>query len=225
MLAWDDGTTDTVAAAAGRCDRTHAFARAGMYTTATTVTDDDGGSDIGGAMVVAYDPDAGDTNQNGEIASPAGAWAEHPAAAGDGKLIVRARYLPHDEGPAPGVANVHYTLRTGEGELKLQGKDLEWLVVTDADTVAMKGTATIHGRDGDYGFVAYGVDAPGAGPDSFRIVVWPLADGPVPTAAATYDSNRGADYDLDRSALQPLTKGRVDVDVVPPAATGLAGPL
>jgi hypothetical protein len=96
-----------------------------------------------------------------------------------------------------------------DGEnVRLQSTGLEWLVVTPDRKVAVKGTGTLAGRDGGYGFVMYAYDAD---PDRYRIVVWSLDEGPIPGAELAYDNQPGASFDVDMANPQPISAGSVAV--------------
>lgn len=60
-----------------------------------------------------------------------------------------------------------------------------------------------------YGFLAYGYDDP----DKLRIVIWPLADGPVPGSTPIYDNRRPAGFDIDIAEPQAITGGNVQLHV------------
>nr|BFE83233.1 hypothetical protein GCM10020093_058340 [Planobispora longispora] len=96
-VEWDDGASDSYAAARQACDRTHTFASAGMYTIKLTVTDDDGGSGAAEVMVVVYDPDAGFVTSGARIDSPTGALTGDPGHTGRGSFQFNPKYRPHDE--------------------------------------------------------------------------------------------------------------------------------
>ncbi|GIH80616.1 hypothetical protein Plo01_70450 [Planobispora longispora] len=203
-VEWDDGASDSYAAARQACDRTHTFASAGMYTIKLTVTDDDGGSGAAEVMVVVYDPDAGFVTSGARIDSPTGALTGDPGHTGRGSFQFNPKYRPHDEGPAPGGGKVSF--RLAGTDFDLDATELEWLVVTRHGRAAVKGEATVSGRTG-YGFVLYGYDDP----DKLRLVVWPLSDGPVPGGTPTYDNRRTAGFDLDAAQPQDVSGGNVQV--------------
>jgi hypothetical protein len=136
-----------------------------MYTINATVTDDDGGAGSGSVMVIVYDPDAGFATGGGHIESAVG-------AAGKGQFQFNPHYRPGEDGPAASGGKVRF--RLDSENVRLQSTGLEWLVVTPDRKVAVKGTGTLAGRDGGYGFVMYSYDAD---PDRYRIVVWPLDEG------------------------------------------------
>ncbi|GAA4970388.1 hypothetical protein GCM10023334_094350 [Nonomuraea thailandensis] len=185
---WDDGTASTYNAADLTCENTHTFTEPGMYTIKTKVTDDDTGTGTKDVLVIVYDPDAG--------FATAGGWL----AAADGKAHVQfnPKYLPHDEGPAPGNGKLSYRVKDG---LDLDSASLEWLVVTRSDKIALKGS-TSDGR----GFVAYAYDG---SPDRFRLVVWPLSAGAYPQGEVSYDNVAGAGYDLDEARPVELDQGSI----------------
>ncbi|SCG39991.1 PKD domain-containing protein [Micromonospora coxensis] len=200
---WDDGSTTSYPAVDLACQGSHTFAHPGMYTIRTTVTDDDGGSAGAEVLVIVYDPDAGFATAGGHLASPAGAITGAPTATGQGHFQFNPKYLPHDEGPAPGNGKVRFDVKGTS--FRLADESLEWLVVTPDDRIAVKGTATVDGRSG-YGFVAYGHDAD---PDGFRLVAWPLSAGAYPQDTLSYDNRPGADYDVDVADPQAVDSGSI----------------
>jgi len=204
-VTWDDGTSESYAAAADRrCDRGHVFSTPGMYTIKVKVTDDDGGADTAEVMVVVYDSDAGFITAGSSIDSPAGAWTAEPNTTGSGSFQFNPTYHDGDEGPAPSGGKVSFKLK-GTG-LEMHAAELQWLVVTPGGKAAAKGTATVSGQSG-YGFVLYGSDDP----DGVRLVVWPLSQGPVPGGVPTYDNQRTAGFDLDTFAPQGIATGSVQM--------------
>jgi hypothetical protein len=216
-VRWDDGTTDGYAATAHSCDRSHVFANAGMYTLNVTVTDDDGASDSAEVMVVVYDPDAGWVNADGSITSPAGALTSQPAAAGESWFTLAAHYYkPNDTVP---VGTAKSWLPGTDFRFDAGDRGLEWLVVTPDGKIAAKGTGRLQGSNAPHGIVMYGYDgcADGRttgcqpGPDSYRVVVWPLAAGTYPTTGNLYDNKAGARYDVDVALPQPLRSGIVTI--------------
>lgn len=213
-VTWDDQTTSTFAANAGRCQITHNFTHAGMYTLSASVTDDDGASsDSRSVMIVVYDPEGPFANADGSIASTAGALVGNNTA-GETWFHLDAHYYRATD-----------TKPIGSGKTWLTGTDfrfdgdatgLEWLVVTHDGKIAAKGVGTQQGKSGRYGFVFYGFDGcsgqstgcqPGA--DRFRVVVWSLASGPNPGAALIYDNRPQASFDVDLSDPQTLRSGIV----------------
>jgi hypothetical protein len=96
---------------------------------------------------------------------------------------------------------------------------VDWLVVTPDGKIASKGHGKVAGRSGEYGYVYYGYDgcANGStphcrpGPDKFRVVVWPLAEGAYPTGNAVYDNRASAGYDVDVAEPQALTSGIITI--------------
>ncbi|WP_165947338.1 PKD domain-containing protein [Micromonospora sp. 15K316] len=203
-VAWDDGTNESVTGQNHACERTHAFAHAGMYTIAATVTDDDGGTDQAETMVVVYDPEGGFATEGGILESPAGALTSDPQQTGKLHVQFNVKYQPGETGPVPGGGKV--SARLDGSDFSLDSTSLEWLVVTPNGRVAVKGSGNVNG-DAGYGFVAYGDD----GQDSIRLVVWPLSSGQIPGTAKTYDNRPSIEYDLDRFDPQGLEAGSVIV--------------
>ncbi len=202
---WDDGANETYPPNSGRtCDRTHTFAHPGMYTIKAKVTDDDGGVGSADVMAIVYDPDAGFTTAAGHVTSPPGALKDS-AAQGVVHFNFNPKYLLSDSGPVPSGGKVDF--RMGD-EFQLNSTRLEWLVVTPDDKVAVKGVGTVANRPGEYGFLLYAYDAD---PDLYRLVAWPLADGPIPAGNITYDNRRGKSFDLDEADPQAITTGSIQV--------------
>ena len=193
---WDDGTTTSYAPTDLTCRTSHVFEHPGMYTIETEVTDDDAGSGTAEVMVIVYDPDAG-------FATGGGLADE--GSAGKAHFQFNSRYHPHDEGPEPTIGKVDY--RIDGRSLDVDSTNLEWLVVTPDDLVAVKGTGTLDGEAG-YGFVLY---ADSREPDRLRVVVWPSRSGAYPTDTIVHDTVPGGDFDLDRSNPPPIRHGSVHV--------------
>lgn len=211
-ISWDDGTASSAAAQGSSCSGAHTFARAGMYSMKVTVTDDDGGSDSGEVMVVVYDPEGPFANVDGSLASSTGAWQQDGGVTGELWSNLVARYYGASATRPTGTLK---SWLTGTG-LRFEGGDrgLEWLVVTPDGKVAARATGTLQGGSARYGMLLYGAD----GPDTGRVVVWPLADGADPPATPWYDSRRGQSYDVDDATLGGLLSGTVTIH--PPTPLG-----
>jgi endonuclease/exonuclease/phosphatase family metal-dependent hydrolase len=208
---WDDGAgADSYPASAMACDRTHTFPHAGMYTINVTVADDDGGKDTKQVMIIVYDPNAGYPTAGGllevqpEIVSPVGALPAAPTSSGKAHLQINPKYQPGEVGPGPSTGKVSFTFP--DAGFSLDSTSLDWLAVAPGGKAAAKGAATVNGTPG-YGFVVYVYDEP----DSFRLLVWNLASGPVPSGTLAYDNVEGAGYDLDVANPQPISKGSISI--------------
>jgi hypothetical protein len=186
---WDDGSPETYAASDSGCNRAHTFTSPGMYTIDVSVTDDDGGAATDGTMVVVYDPDGGFATAGGHFDSPAGALGSAPDVADSGRFQFNPKYRPHDEGPVPSGGKFHFRLDGTTFDVDSTG--FEWLVVTTDGKAAVKGQALVAGQDG-FGFVAYGYDDR----DEFRLIVWPLTDGPNPPVT-----------EVREDRIEPLPRG------------------
>jgi hypothetical protein len=200
---WDDRRgPQAYAGNDGSCARNHTFTAAGMYSVALTVADDDGGKDSATTMIVVYDPEAGTVSGNG--------WLDEARRTG----FDAAGSYP---AATATVAQGSLTYTAQEGGLNLRAHhEIEWLVVAPDRRFAMKGTGElITGRR--VGFVVYGYDdctAPActSTPDKLRVVIWDLANGPVPGRGAPIHDTRGdASYDLDRAQPQPVAVGGVHI--------------
>jgi hypothetical protein len=191
-VVWDDGATEPFAAAGGACDRRHVFDRAGMFTLKVTVRDDDGQTDTGSVMVVVYDPTAGVASGNG--------WLD---AARTIAFVFLGGY-PSATATVPQGALTFTAEREG---LHLRAhRDLEWLVITPDDRIALKGRGELStGRAVQ--FVLYA--RPGQ-PHELRMVIWEASRGLVPDGVpAIHDTSPGAPFDLDEARLRPVAAGTV----------------
>ncbi|WP_258726536.1 PKD domain-containing protein [Cellulomonas sp. NS3] len=215
-IRWDDGTSeDVTATGSAGCVATHTYRHAGMFTIDLAVTDDDAGQGTGDVMVVVYDPDAGWANTDGSIASPSGSLVG-TGSREDVWFHLRAQYY-HSDDTRP-VATAKTWVAGSDAAYRFDAGDrgVDWLVVTPDGKVAAKGTGTLQGRSGRYGFVFYGCTTratsgcPG-GADAFRTVVWDLAAGPNPGAGTVYDNRPSAGFDLDLSEPQRLRTGIVSI--------------
>lgn len=99
--------------------------------------------------------------------------------------------------------------------LRLEARDLEWLVVTPDGKTAAKGTGSVDNRPG-YGFVMYGYQgcaqapppcSPGAG--RVRTLVWPLSEGLTPGSGTMFDNSPVADFDVDVADPRTMSEGQV----------------
>jgi hypothetical protein len=213
VVRWDDDSVDTFAATARTCDRSHTFTRAGMFTINVTVTDDDGGSDAKSVMVIVYDPDGPFMNADGSIPSPAGAFTGNPGFVGEERFHLEGHY--HHLSDVP-TGNAQTWLPGTNFRLEPGSVGLDWMVVTPDGKIAVRGTGTLQGQPGAYGFVFYGYDGCTGrstrcqpGPDRFRIVVWSLSASPNPGAGTIYDNRPQAGYDIDVAEPQALRSGLV----------------
>lgn len=199
-MGWDDGgKADVSHPGNGSCGRMHTFAHAGMYSADLRVSDDDGGSDAAGTMLVVYDPTAGLAVGAGTVRSPAHALAM--SGPGTATFVALAKYVGADDTSPTGALS--YALPGTS--LRLSATRLEWLVITPGGKAAVKGRAIVDGKGG-YGFVAYLQSG------AFRTVVWPTSQGSIPPASPWYDNRRGASYDLDGARPQPVSAGTTVVD-------------
>lgn len=182
-VAWDDGSSSTIACAAGVCRGSHTYTAAGVYGVTIVVSDDDGGTAVTSFnYVVVVDPNAGSVTGGGWIQTPSG----------KASLNVNAQYRKNASTP------------TGNTQFKVDGYELkssshDWLVVSGSNA-QYQGTATVNGS-GSYGFLVTVTDA---NPDKFRIRVWDKS-----TNATIYDNVGGASDDIDAASPQPLGGGSI----------------
>jgi PKD domain-containing protein len=210
-INWDDGTTETFAQE-GNCNRTHTYTAPGVYTIKVTVTDDDQHSATASGIVVVFDPGAGFVTGGGHIDSPAGAYTPDPSVAGKVHFVMQADYPSGSTTPTGNVK-----VRIQDINLEMDATSLDWLVISPNGEAAVKGSGTMGGQD--VRFIMYGYQgcggnpAPGCQPgsDSFRVVIWPSAQGANPTAPFIYDNVPGADLELADATPQPLSGGNIQI--------------
>lgn len=181
------------------------------------VTDDDGGSDNATTMIVVYDPEGPWNNSDGSLDSPTGLLTTDPGASGEFWFHLTGRYYhPTDTVP---VGTAKAWLAGNDFRFDAGSTGIEWLVATPDGKIAAKGTGTLQGKTGRYGFVFYGYDGcdDGAngpcqpGKDRFRVVIWDTATGPIPSANSMYDNTPTAGYDLDEAEPDTVRSGIVTI--------------
>ena len=121
-----------------------------------------------------------------------------------GSFAFSAAYRHHGGHPAGGVR-----VWVPSADLKISARRLDWLVVTPAGEVALRGRATTR-AGAPVAFVVYA--HPGHGrrhPARFRLVVWDAGRSATPeNVPLIFDSAPGASFDLD-AAAPPLVSGVV----------------
>ena len=169
------------------------FSSAGVYSIRLTVRDKDGGSDtkLSSAPIVVFDPAGGRLTGGGWVASPAGAVAFAPTAAGKLTFSLNARYEPGSSIPT-GKAELNLTV----GKLEFRSTSLDWLVATEA-SAQVQGRGTVNGS-GDYAFSVVAMDGQSTG--AVRIRIWHRTSGTL-----LYDSRPGAP--LDETGVTALGGG------------------
>ncbi len=173
------------------------FSSAGVYSIRLTVRDNDGGSDtkLASGQIVVFDPTGGRLTGGGWVASPAGAVAFAPAAAGKLTFSLNARYEPGSSIPT-GKAE----LKLNVGKLEFRSTSLDWLVATEA-SAQLQGRGTVNGS-GDYAFAVIVVDGQSTG--AARIRIWDRVSGTI-----LYDSRPGASF--DESGVTALGGGSIQL--------------
>ena len=173
------------------------FSSAGVYSIRLTVRDKDGGSDtkLSSAPIVVFDPAGGRLTGGGWVASPAGAVAFAPTAAGKLTFSLNARYEPGSSIPT-GKAELNLTV----GKLEFRSTSLDWLVATEA-SAQVQGRGTVNGS-GDYAFSVVAMDAQSTG--AVRIRIWHRTSGTL-----LYDSRPGAP--LDETGVTALGGGSIQL--------------
>jgi len=173
------------------------FSSAGVYSIRLTVRDKDGGSDtkLSSAPIVVFDPAGGRLTGGGWVASPAGAVAFAPTAAGKLTFSLNARYEPGSSIPT-GKAELNLTV----GKLEFRSTSLDWLVATEA-SAQLRGRGTVNGS-GDYAFSVVAIDGQSTG--AVRIRIWHRTSGTL-----LYDSRPGAP--LDDTGVTALGGGSIQL--------------
>lgn len=201
---WDNADPDTVVAAvAGVCSTSKAFAAAGVFTVNVTGNDDDGGADSESVIVVVVDPDAGFVSGGGTIDSPAGAYPASPALTGKANFGFVSKYQKDATALSPPNAQVEFQFHAGKVNFHSAGTN--WLVVTTDAKAMYRGTGTINGL-GNYAFFIVAYDGKGPGTvDRFRIKIWDLNAGD----AVVYDNRMGLPEDIDTADPQAIATGSI----------------
>jgi hypothetical protein len=173
------------------------FSSAGVYSIRLTVRDKDGGSDtkLASGPIVVFDPAGGRLTGGGWVASPAGAVAFAPTAAGKLTFSLNARYEPGSSIPT-GKAE----LKLNVGKVEFRSTSLDWLVVGKA-SAQLQGRGTVNGS-GDYAFSVIAIDGQSTG--AVRIRIWHR-----PSGTLLYDSQPGAP--LDESGVTTLGGGSIQL--------------
>jgi PKD repeat protein len=173
------------------------YSTAGVYAVRLTVRDDDGASDteLGSGLVVVYDPAAGSLAGGGWTASPAGAYAAAPGAAGKLTFALQIRYEPEATSP---TGSADFKLNTAK--LDFRSIAFDWLAISGS-TVRVQGSGTLNGAAG-YAFAVVARD--GVSNDAIRIRIWRLTTGEV-----VYDNQ--PDDPVLSSATTALGGGSVHV--------------
>ena len=173
------------------------FSSAGVYSIRLTVRDKDGGSDtkLSSAPIVVFDPAGGRLTGGGWVASPTGAVAFAPTAAGKLTFSLNARYEPGSSIPT-GKAELNLTV----GKLEFRSTSLDWLVATEA-SAQVQGRGTVNGS-GDYAFSVVAMDGQSTG--AVRIRIWHRTSGTL-----LYDSRPGAP--LDETGVTALGGGSIQL--------------
>ncbi|HEX6316588.1 MAG TPA: PKD domain-containing protein, partial [Gemmatimonadaceae bacterium] len=189
---WDDGlgyVSVGLVTSGGSVIKT--FTTAGVYTVCAKVSDEDGGTSNEScfAYIVVYDPTGGFVTGGGWIMSPAGAYVADPTMTGKATFGFVSKYERNKTLPQ---GNTEFNFHAASFEFKSTA--YEWLVV--AGTRAQyKGTGTITGQTGTYGFLLTAIDggntSAGVNPDKFRIKIWQIGGSVV------YDNQITAAEDSD----------------------------
>jgi PKD repeat protein len=233
VVDWGDGTTSpgvvSEAGGNGSVSGGHAYAAAGTYTVAVTVTDDDGGVVVGTAAsrVVVFDGGNGFVIGGGWINSPGNAYTpnDHGDAARTGKAAFGFVARKRSSDPVPtGQTEFQLQLRRGHDDDRRRGRDCDdrrddgWerdanfhfhstsytSLTVNGSTAVFRGTGRVDGQSG-YEFLVSVVDGrPTHSADRFRIKIWKTSTGTV-----LYDNQAGAADTA--AATQALSGGSIVV--------------
>jgi PKD repeat protein len=201
---WGDGNrgaaTVTEDGGTGEARASHAYTVPGTYRVTITVDDADGGiTSSTYQYVVVYDPSGGFVTGGGLLDSPAGAYKADPSLAGRAHFAFVSKYAKGASVPT-GSTSFRFTA----GELELESKAYEWLVVAGA-RAQYKGIGTVNGAPG-HAFTVTALDGDQLGkgkPDLLRVQIW------SPTGGLIYDNQSGAPLDAD--PVQGIAAGQVQV--------------
>ena len=205
LFDWGDGITTsgtvTEASGSGSVQGSHVYTVPGVHTVILTVTDDDGGSTTSVfESVVVFDPNSGFVKGNGTFDSPAGAYADDPALAGQARFNFNSKYNADDQAF---IGNTKFQLNIGG--LRFASGNIQWLTISGA-WAQFTGTGTIKNRAGAYGFMVTAIDGDiVSGIDKFRIRIWDAANDTI----FIYDNGLGAPDAADLST--GIRKGSITI--------------
>lgn len=197
MIDWGDGKIEpalTTEASDGKGAAlvigSHIYDAAGLYTVKVTVTDDDGHSGWDFLRyAVVYDRAAGN------IDAP-DLYFTDPTGGGTMKLDFHAKYKKEATVPEGRI-------KIERGTLRFEGAALDWLVVTPAGAIFLRGQGAVNG-EGGYDVL---VSAVAGKPDLVRMKIW-KRNGL--NRIVVYDSQPGAADDA--LATTPVTKGKIKIE-------------
>jgi hypothetical protein len=120
-------------------------------------------------LLAVYDPAAGFVTGAGWINSLQGAYSADPTLTGKAKFAFVSRY---QKGATIPTGQTEFQFHAGS--LHFQSSSYQWLVVAGS-RAQFKGSGTIKGTTGEYGFMLTAIDGQingGGGIDKFRIKIW-----------------------------------------------------
>ena len=217
---WGDGTTSDSGGGGGDdiffgaavpegnvcvfLSESHEYSTPGVYTVKLTVTEQDWTSAVSEFQyVIVYSAEGGFVTGGGWIESPLGAYAADPSQGGKANFGFVAKYK---KGATVPTGETQFCFHAGA--LDFHSTEYQWLVIAGAKA-KYKGSGTIKGSSGDYGFMLSAVDGQlngGGGVDKFRIKIWDKA-----TDTIVYDNQMGDTDDGD--ATTELEGGSIVIHV------------
>ncbi len=221
VWSWGDGTTstgtvnpDSGATGTGSVSGNHTYTAAGLYTITLTVMDDDGVPHATLQFVPVFDPNAGFVIGDGEINSPAGAFAGDPTLSGPAEFDFESQY---EQGALVPTGETEFQFEPAN--LDFQSTSYQWLVVSGAQAI-FQGTGTIN-EAGNFGFFVSAVDGTldGSGQDKFRIQIVDLNNN----NAVVYDTQPGAPLNAVPTTL--VTDGEIRINPTEDALQVAGGPV
>lgn len=209
---WGDGNTSsgnvTETNGSGTVTGSHPYTTPGVYTLNLAVTDNNSG--LGNAppfqYVVVYDPNGGFVTGAGSIESPAGAYTPQPSLTGKAIFGFVSKYQPGKQVP---TGNTQFRFQVAN--LVFQSTSYDWLVVAGA-RAQFKGTGTIAGETGTFGFILTAIDSEingGGNQDKFRIKIWDKSQSNDGSSGVIYDNKLNAPDTSDPSTV--LSSGNIKI--------------
>jgi hypothetical protein len=197
---WDDGTTETIAAANHACVVSHTYNLPGVYTVGIVVSDGRN-TELAEVFVTVYNASGGFVTGEGTIEWPTDlAYTPNPKLTGTARFRFEARFEKND---MTGLAG-ETSFEIPSAEVEFQSTHYSELVVT-AHKAQCRGEGTLNGRD-SYGFlltVHDGDAAGGGGTDRLRMKIWSN------TGRVVYDNRPGVSEDIDDAGPTPIASGSV----------------
>lgn len=200
---WGDNATSigsvTENNGSGSVSGSHIYTTAGSYTVSVTVTDNHGASGTASySSIIVYNPSAGSITGSGSFNSQAGAYVLNPAAIGQLKFSIQAKYKNNNAIPTGKIK-----LDFKKGNFSFDSTSLQWLVI-NGNNAQLKGTGTVNGSGNYTIFISILDGAKRNGVDKIRIKIRDSSNNVI------YDNQTGSPDIADPTTL--IAKGSLKIN-------------